>query len=227
MKKLLTTTLLSAILASLSFAAGPDDPLYTKVTIDTLEMQDNAEKALSWDTNIWIGHDLNKLYIYTEGEKPKDESSSSENQLVYSRAIASYWDVQLGIGYDKTDTENQTWGVVALQGLAPYFFETRTALLVGEDGNLGLRFALEYEALLTQKLILTPSFETDLYTKDTKKLGVGKGLSSVVLGARLRYEIRREFAPYIGVEWSKNFGNTENFSPLDEVYAVAGVRIWF
>lgn len=227
MKKLLITTLLSSIFVLQSFAAGPEDPLYTKVTMDTLEMQNSNEKALAWDANVWIGHDLNKLYIYTEGEKPKDESVSSETQLVYSRAIASYWDVQFGVGYDKTDTSDKTWGVVALSGLAPYFFETRAALLIGDDGNIGLRLGLEYEALLTQKLILTPSLESEFYSKDAQNIGLGKGLSSVVLGARLRYEIKREFAPYVGVEWGKNFGNTEKFSPLDEVYAVAGVRFWF
>jgi copper resistance protein B len=227
MKKLLTTTLLSTILISPLFAAGPEDPLYTKVTMDTLELQNNEEKALSWDANVWIGHDINKLYLYSEGEKPKDESVGSETQLVYSRAIASYWDVQFGVGYDKTDVADKTWGVVALSGLAPYFFETRAALLVGDDGNIGLRVDLEYEALLTQKLILTPSLESEFYSKDAQDIGLGKGLSSLVLGARLRYEIRREFAPYIGVEWSKNFGNTEKFSAVDEVYAVAGVRFWF
>jgi len=226
MKKLLLT-LLSSIFVLQSFAAGPEDPLYTKVTMDTLEMQNNDEKALAWDTNAWIGHDLNKLYIYSEGEKPKGESLESETQLVYSRAIASYWDVQFGIGYDKTQTDDQTWAVIALSGLAPYFFETRAAFLVGEDGNIGLRLALEYEALLTQKLILTPSLETEIYSKDTQNIGLGKGFSSLILGARLRYEIKREFAPYLGIEWGKNFGNTDKFSPLDEVYAVAGIRFWF
>lgn len=112
-------------------------------------------------------------------------------------------------------------------GLAPYYFETRTALLFGEDGNIGLRLETEYEALLTQKLILTPSLSTNIYSKDNLQMGIGKGLSNITAGMRLRYEIKREFAPYVGVEWSKNFGNTADVSPLDETYAVAGVRIWF
>ena len=227
MKKLLNITLITLALSSFSYASMGDDPLFAKLTIDELEYQDNDEKNIAWDTNFWIGYDLDKLYFYTEGEKPKDGSTESENQLVYSRAIAPYWDIQFGVGYDKTENDSQTWGVVALQGLAPYFFETRGALLIGDGGNIGLRLEAEYEALLTQKLILTPSIATDLYSKDNLSMGLGKGLSNITAGARLRYEIRREFAPYVGVEWSKNFGNTADISPLDEIYTVAGVRIWF
>jgi len=227
MKNILIKSLILLGLTSYIQAGMGDDPLYTKVTIDQLEYQSNSEKSISWDTNIWVGYDLDKLYLYTEGEKPKNETAGSENQLLYSRAIAPFWDMQFGLGYDKTANESQTWGVMALQGLAPYFFETRGALLFGEDGNLGLRLDLEYEALFTQKLILTPSFSADIYSKDTPSMAIGKGLSNITAGLRLRYEIRREFAPYIGFEWSKNFGNTDAFRPLDDSYVVGGVRVWF
>ncbi|CAA6803761.1 MAG: Copper resistance protein B [uncultured Sulfurovum sp.] len=215
------------VLSGMSYADMNDDPLYTKVTLDEFEYQGNDEKSFSWDSNIWIGYDMNKIYLYSEGEKAEDGSAESENQLVFSRAIAPFWDVQFGVGYDKTADDSQTWGVVSLQGLSPYYFETRTALLLGEDGNIGLRLETEYEALLTQKLILTPSLSTNIYSKDNLQMGIGKGLSNITAGMRLRYEIKREFAPYVGVEWSKNFGNTADVSPLDETYAVAGVRIWF
>lgn len=227
MKNILKKTAVLIALGTLSHAGMGDDPLLSKLTIDELEQQSNDEKNIAWDTNLWIGKDLNKIYFYTEGEKPKDGTAESENQLVYSRAIAPYWDVQFGVGYDKTQTDSQTWGVVALQGLAPYFFETRGALLIGDDGNIGLRLEAEYEALLTQKLILTPSISADLYSKDNTQMGLGKGLSNLTAGMRLRYEIRREFAPYVGLEWSKNFGNRADIAPLNESYAVAGLRIWF
>jgi len=227
MKNILKITLITLTLSSFTLASMGDDPLFTKVTIDELEKQDNDEKNIAWDVNGWIGYDLDKIYIYSEGEKPKGASTESENQLVYSKAIAPYWDIQFGVGYDKTETDSQTWGVIALQGLAPYFFETRGALLIAADGNVGLRFETEYEALLTQKLIATPSISADLYSKDNISMGLGKGLSNITAGLRLRYEIKREFSPYVGVEWSKNFANTADFSPLDETYAVVGVRIWF
>ncbi len=227
MKKLTLTTLIFGALALPLFAGKGDNPFLYKVTLDRFEIQNNDEKALSWDTYIWTGYDKYKLYLYTEGEKAKNESAASENQLVFSQAVAPFWDIQYGIGYDKTVDDNQFWGVLAISGLAPYFFETRAALMVGKDGNIGIRAGTEYEALLTQKLILTPSLETDLYSKDNKKIGIGKGLSNITAGLRLRYEIRREFAPYIGIEWSKNFGNTKNFSPLNDTYLSAGVRVWF
>ena len=226
MKNLWKTTILSTALCIELWAGMGDDPLLSKVTLDTVEIQDIAGGTVSWDANAWLGYDLYKLYLYSEGESV-DGNTESENQFVLSQAISPYFDVQYGLGYDKTEDADQTWGVLAIQGLAPYFFETRAALLVGEDGNVGLRLAAEYEALITQKLILTPSLESDFYTKDTPEIEIGKGLSNITAGLRLRYEIKREFAPYIGVEWSKNFGNTKDFAPLDETYAVAGFRMWF
>ena len=209
------------------FAGGAGDILRTSFTADNLEYQFNNEKVINWDVQGYIGYDRDKLYIYSEGEKADGVTASSENELVYSRAIAPFWDVQAGIDYDTTQNANATWGVLALSGLAPYFFENRILLLANEHGNIGLRVDVEYEALLTQKLIFTPSFALDAYTKDDLQMGLGQGLSNITLGARLRYEIRREFAPYIGVEWSKNFSNTEKINPLNSSYAVAGIRFWF
>jgi len=111
--------------------------------------------------------------------------------------------------------------------LAPYFFETRAALLVNSDGNVGLRLDAEYEALITQKLILTPSLEADFYTKDDPEMRLGSGLSSLEAGLRLRYEFIREFAPYIGVTWEKTFGNTYDYNPVNETNLLVGVRFWF
>jgi len=227
MKLLITVVLALCIVIPSSFAGGGGDILRGTVMVDKLEYQFNDDKALSWDTYAFIGYDINKIYMYSEGDKARGASAESENQLVYSRAISPYWDLQLGVGYDTTEGESQTWGVVGVQGLAPYFFETRAVLLLGEHGNIGFRAESEYEALITQKLILTPSIALSAYTKDAINVGIGKGLSNVTLGARLRYEFIREFAPYIGVEWSKNFGNTKTLQPLNETYAVVGVRFWF
>lgn len=227
MKKLLTTVLILSSLALPSFAESGSDPLYYKITVDTLEKQDNPQKALSWESNIWVGHDLNKVYLYSEGEKSKGSSAESENQLVFSHAISPYWDIQLGFGYDKTPDAHHNWGVIALKGMAPYFIETKASFLAGKDGTMGLRFEAEYKAFLTQKLILTPSVSTALYTKDIPDMELGRGLSTIATGVRLSYEIVREFAPYIGIEWKKNYGKTNDFNPLDETYAVAGFKFWF
>ena len=211
MKFLLLITVLTLGFSTSVFAGGGGDILRATVMVDNLEYQYNDEKSVSWDTYAYVGYDLNKVYIYSEGEKAKDSSSAnSENQLVYSRAIMPFWDIQIGA-----------------QGLAPYFSETRAVILVSDDGNIGFRAESEYEALITQRLIITPSVALSAYTKDNVNIGIGSGLSNLKLGARLRYEFIREFAPYIGVEWSKNFGNTDDYSPLDEVYATTGLRFWF
>jgi len=227
MKNLLLATMLTLGLSTSVYAGGGGDILRATVMIDNLEYQFNDEKTIAWDSFAYVGYDLNKIYLYSEGEKAKDEQTESENQLVYSRGIAPYWDIQLGVGYDKTPDADYKWGVLALSGLAPYFFETRAVLLVGEEGEVGIRFEAEYEALLTQKLILTPSIDFSAYSKDIPEMGLGEGLSNLTLGLRLRYEFVREFAPYIGVEWSRNFGNTYDYRSLNETYATAGVRLWF
>ena len=229
MKKLFITTMFTtALMISSLYAMDNSDPLRATFMAENLEYQFKDVKAISWDTYAYIGYDINKLYIYSEGEKANEASSpESENQLVFSRAISPYWDIQFGLGYDKNEDSSQTWGLIGVQGLAPYFFETRATLLVGEDGNIGIRIEFEYEALLTQRLVLSPSIELSAYTKDTLDMGIGSGLSNITLGARLRYEFVREFAPYVGVEWSKNYANTEELNPFNEFYSVAGLRFWF
>ena len=227
MKTILIKCTLFISLATAAFAGGGGDILRASLTADNLEYQFNDAKTIYWDTYGYIGYDLNKIYLYSEGEKAEGVSAESENQLLYSRAVAPFWDIQVGVGYDVAGSNNKTWGVVALSGLAPYFFETRVALLVSDDGNVGVRLDLEYEALLTQKLILTPKFTLDAYSKDDPQMQYGSGVSNITLGARLRYEIRREFAPYVGVEWMKNFGKIDVYSPLNETYLTAGIRVWF
>lgn len=227
MKKLLLATTFCISLVTSSFAGGGGDILRATVMVDNLEYQFNDEKSVSWDTYAYVGYDLSKVYIYSEGEKAKSSSAESENQLVFSHGISPYWDIQLGIGYDKTEESDETWGVIGVQGLAPYFFETRAVVLVNDDGNIGLRVEAEYEALITQKLILTPSIALTAYTKDNEDIELGSGVSNLTLGARLRYEFIREFAPYIGVEWGKNFGNTSDYAPLDESYVTVGLSFWF
>ena len=134
MKKLLLITALTLGFSTSIFAGGGGDILRATVMVESLEYQFNDEKAIVWDTYTYVGYDLTKIYIYSEGEKAEESNSAeSENQLVLSRAVSPYWDIQLGVGYDKSEVSEQTWGIVGLQGLAPYFFETRALLLVDEE----------------------------------------------------------------------------------------------
>jgi len=227
MKKILLSLITIIGLGQIAYADMEDDPLVTMFLMDRFEVLDDDENTRVWEGSFWIGHDINKLYIYSEGEATSDGLESSQSELVYSRAIAPFWDAQIGLAYDKNDDASKTWGEIAVSGLAPYYFETRAALLVNGDGNVGLRLDAEYEALLTQKLILTPSLEADFYTKDDPDMNLGSGLSSIEAGLRLRYEFIREFAPYIGVTWEKTFGNTNDYNPVDETSLMVGVRFWF
>ena len=219
----MTLTLLGHTL----YAGGGDDPLRTMLLMDKFEVLNNSERSKEWEGSFYIGYDIDKLYVYSTGVATNDGLETSENELVYSRAITPFWDIQAGLAYDKNANASRTWGEVAIAGLAPYYFETRAALLFNNEGNVGLRLDAEYEMLFTQKLILTPSFEADFYTKDDPLLRLGSGLSNIEAGLRLRYEIRREFAPYVGVTWEKTFGNTRNYNPVNETSLLAGVRFWF
>ena len=227
MQKLLIKLMTLTLLGDTLYAGGGDDPLRTMLLMDKFEVLNNSERSKEWEGSFYIGYDIDKLYVYSTGVATNDGLETSEHELVYSRAIAPFWDIQAGLAYDKNANASRTWGEVAIAGLAPYYFETRAALLFNNEGNVGLRLDAEYEILFTQKLILTPSFEADFYTKDDPLLRLGSGLSNIEAGLRLRYEIRREFAPYVGVTWEKTFGNTRNYNPVNETSLLAGVRFWF
>lgn len=216
-----------------ALAGGKDDPLLGKVMIDQLEVRDADENnPLVLDGQGWVGKDLQKLWFKAEVERADSETEEAELQALYSQAIAPFWDVQIGVRQDFQPTPSRTWAVIGLQGLAPYFFEIDTALFIGESGRTALRLEAEYELLFTQRLILTPEIEVNFYGQNDADLGIGSGLSDIEAGLRLRYEIRREFAPYIGVNWNKSFGNTADFvrsagEKTDDVQWVIGARAWF
>ncbi len=225
--------LMLSIASSTVVAGAQDDPLLTTIIVDQLEIRDDEdENPFVLEGQGWIGKDLKKLWIKTDAERTDNKTEELEIQVLYSQAVATYWDFQLGLRKDFKPTPDRNWAVIGFQGLAPYFFEVDTALFVGESGRTALRLEAEYELLFTQRLILTPDFEINFYGQNDESIGVGSGLSNVEVGLRLRYEIRREFAPYIGINWSKKFGNTADFSRMESVdvsdtQLVMGVRAWF
>ncbi len=202
---------------------------------DRLEYQTNeGDGLLVWDAEGWVGGDYNKLWIKSEGEYlfERERVEEAELQALYSRAIAPFFDVQAGVRHDFKPDPSRTFGVLGVQGLAPYWFEIDAAGFVSDEGDVSARLEAEYEFLFTQKLILQPRTELNFAVQDVKKLGVGSGLSTAELGLRLRYEIVREFAPYIGVSWTRLVGKTEDFARdegenVSSVSFVAGVRLWF
>ncbi len=205
------------------------------VQADRFEYRSNeGDPLFLWDAQGWYGGDINKLWVKTEGEYSfdADEFEAAEVQALWSRAITSFFDVQAGLRYDFAPGDDRTFGVVGLQGLAPYLFEVDAALFVSEDGDISARIEAEYELLLTQRLILQPRAELNFAVQDVAEYGVGSGLSTAEAGMRLRYEIKREFAPYIGVSWERAVGETADFARADgedpsAVSFVAGLRLWF
>ena len=208
-----------------------DNPVVAKVMFDQLEIRD-ADEASAIEAQAWIGKDLNKLWVKVDAERRDGETEAAELQALYSHAITSYWDMQIGLRKDIKPTPARNWAVLGVQGLAPYFFDVDAALFVGESGRTALRASAEYELLFTQRLILSPNLEINVYGQNDEQTATGAGLSDAKAGLRLRYEIRREFAPYVGINWSKKFGATANFAkainePISDTDLVLGLRFWF
>ena len=214
-------------------AATEDDPLLFKLMIDKLEWRAaDGPNPWVWDADAWIGKDFNKLWLKTEGEYADGTTESAFGEVLYSRAISPYWDLQAGWRHDFRPVPNRDWFAIGFKGLAPYWFEVDATLYAGGDGNVFARLDAEYEVMITQRLVLSPELETSIYANEDPARGIGSGVSNLELGLRLRYEIRREFAPYIGINWEKKFGGTADFAreegeSTSDLQFVAGVRAWF
>lgn len=210
-----------------------DDATFGMLLLDQLEWQKSDEAdALIWEFDAWYGDDYNKLWFETEGEKLDGEEEEGRVEIMWDRIVSPWWSVQAGVRHDIGSGPSRTWIDLGVQGTAPYAFEIDAAIYIGEQGRLAARFSSEYDVLITQRLVLQPELELRAYGKDDPENGIGKGLSDLELGVRLRYEIRREFAPYLGVHWERRFGRTADFARAhgeaeSEVAAVMGVRVWF
>ena len=223
------------------YAIGPnrslhmaDEHLFASVLVDRLEwVKGNESNAAAYEAQAWIGSSFNRLVIKAEGESERRKIHEARTELLWGHAIATYWDTQLGIrndaGYGRP---TRNWLAFGIQGLAPYWFEVDATGYIGTEGRTALRLSAEYELLITQRLILQPRIEANLYGKNDPEVGVGSGLSSGAVGLRLRYEFSRQFAPYIGIERYQTFGNTADMVRTSggrsgETRFVAGVRMWF
>ena len=225
-------SLLAVVPACVS-AMGEDDPLVGMLRFDKLEIAvDEDPTPQRLEAKGWLGYDLNKLWLKSEVEREGGDTESADLELLYGRALSPYWDVQLGWKRDFQPRPQQDWLALGLHGLAPYFFEVDTTLYLADGGRSSLAFMAEYELLFTQRWILSPEIEFDLNGYNDRETGEGSGLASLELGLRLRYEIRREFAPYVGLHWERAYGNTADFArdrgeDIDELQFVVGFRAWF
>lgn len=210
-----------------------DSAINTYFLADKLEWQDADDAStLAWDLSGWIGGDIDRLWLRSEGERSNGQTEDAEIQALWGHAISPWWDVVSGVRQDFKPGAPQTWAAFGLQGMALYNFEAEATAFLGENGQSAVRLEGDYDILLTNRLILQPTAELNVYGKNDPQRGIGSGLANTEAGLRLRYEIRREFAPYIGVTWNRTYGRTADYAREEgedrsEARLVLGVRLWF
>lgn len=215
-----------------------DNKTFWFLLFDQLELASvSGAQPVVWDVEGWWGGDYNRIWLKLEGKRAtRGGDGDIEVQGLYSRLIAPYWDFQAGVRYDRKlgpgPGLSRAHLVLGLQGLAPYWFELEPALFISQDGDVSARVTASYDMLLTQRLILQPWVEINLAVQTVKEWGVGSGLSDISVELRLRYELRREFAPYLGVSWFQRVGRTADLARNEgkrvvELAVLGGFRIWF
>lgn len=218
-------------------AMGMQPMRHTFVQSEVLEYAPGGiNNPIRYDLQGWTGYDINRLWFKTDGEHgTQANEGETELQALYGRLISPYWDAQVGVRFDAHYGEGQTNTrahlALGLQGLAPYWFELEPTLFVDQRGHVSASLEASYEMLLTQRLILEPRAEVSAAIQEAKDFGVGRGFNDVELGLRMRYEIRREFAPYVGVVWARRLGGTADLAhssgaPVRELSVVMGLRLW-
>lgn len=205
-----------------------------KLLIDRLEYRaTDGRDGYAWDAQGWYGGDIDKLWLKSEGEGAFGEGlERGEVQALWSRAIGPWFDLQLGLRHDFGEGPDRSHLALGVQGLAPYWFEIDAAGFVSDEGDVTARVEAEYDLRLTQRLILQPSAEVEFSLQDVPELRMGSGLSSAETGLRLRYEFTPQFAPYLGVEYERGFGDTARFRRAagdgpGGWSLLAGLRAWF
>jgi len=210
-----------------------DQGIFAHAIFNQLEGRWNGSNPeFRWDGQGWIGTDYDKLWIKSEGTLSKGAVNDGQQQFLYSRAVTTYFDVQGGLRSDLDSRPTRNWAAFGFQGLAPYFFDLEVTGFVSGEGHLAGKLEAFYDLLLTQRLILQPQIELNLYSKADPARLVGSGFSDIDTGLRLRYEFSRTFAPYLGVVYEGKFGQTANFArqageSTGDVRFVFGIRTWF
>ncbi|WP_113065196.1 copper resistance protein B [Oleiagrimonas sp. MCCC 1A03011] len=222
----------------ISFAPDHDvhmhgDSRFGMLAVDRLEyVYGDHAKGASLEGRAWYGGDLDRAVLEFEGDSSGGRVTDSRVEALWSHAVSAYWDTQLGVRHDGGEGPSRDWVAFGVQGLAPYWFDVQAEVYAGSSGRTAARVEVEYDVLFTQRLILTPKFELNAYGKDDPARGIARGVSDAGFGLRLRYEIRRRFAPYLGIEWSRRLGASAGLArragePVLERNWVAGVRMWF
>jgi len=203
------------------------------VLFDQLEWQaGEGTNVVNLDSRGWIGRDRDRLWFRAEGDAEGGRVGEGQAHVLYGRQFSRWWDVVAGVRQDLQPGPAQTWAAFGVQGLAPYWFEVEATAYIGASGRMHARLEVEYELLLTNRLILQPLIEAEVFGTSDPERGIGAGLSTTDAGFRLRYEVRREFAPYVGVTWNRKWGETGDLAEAageeaGGAWFVTGLRLWF
>jgi len=212
-----------------------DNRIFYHLLFDQLEGRTNGpDNEFRWDGEGWIGTDMDKLWFKSEGFVEHGRMTDGDQEALYDRPIPHlrYFDLQAGVRYDLDSDPGRTWGAIGIEGLTPYFFEFAPTFYFSNRGFFAGRVEGSYDILITNRLIAQPQFELNFYSKSNRSRGVGSGLSDLDTGLRIRYEINRKFAPYIGFAYTQTFGDTAKFTREDggivhDPRFIYGVRVWY
>lgn len=210
-----------------------DRERFGALLIDNLEASRvGDETVVPYDVEAWFGRTYDRAVFKAEGDVESGDIAEARTELLWGHAIAPYWDTQVGVRHDSGIGPNRTWLAAGVEGLAPYWFDLELTGYVGGSSRTAVRVDASYEMLMTQRLILEPRLEANFYGKEDLERGLGTGLADVTLALRLRYEVRRELAPYIGIEWVRQYGETEDLTRAgggdpDDARVMIGLRFWF
>jgi copper resistance protein B len=210
-----------------------DNPWQATVLFDQLEWQDAEEGgALAWDVDAWAGNDDQRLLLRAEGERVDGETGENRLELLWWQPVTRRWNVVAGLRQDFEPGPARTFAALGVQGLAPGWVHVEATAYLGERGQSGMALKAGPDLLLTNRLFLAPLVELEAWGRDDVANGIGSGLARVTLGLRLRYEIRRKFAPYVGVEWAGKVGDSADLArqadeSVRDARWLAGVRAWF
>jgi copper resistance protein B len=203
-----------------------------RVLLDQLEWRGTGGgSGAVWEGEAWYGGDYDKLWLRTEGEPARGTTEDARVELLWDRIITRWWSLQLGARESFGNGPARTSIAAGVQGLAPQWFDIEATLYAGEAGRTAARLRGEYELLLTQRLIVQPEAEINLYGRPDPARQLGSGLSDLDVGLRVRYEFRRELAPYVGIAWRRLFGGTADRARAggarpSDLQFLAGIRCW-
>jgi copper resistance protein B len=210
-----------------------DNSIQHYVLFDRLEAW-NADKGAGqeWEGKAWIGTDLNRAWLRTEGQRLDNKTQDADLEVLYGHSVAAWWDVVAGVRHDFKPGRSQDFAAIGVIGMTPYKYDVEATAYIGQGGQTSARLQATYETPITGRLILQSLVEVNLFGHNDPRRGIGSGLGTLESGYRLRYEFTRRFAPYIGIVQERAFGKTAAFrrdegNPTKDTRLVAGIRIWF